>query len=228
MKFEIVKQWNMSKTFKAKQVAWNFDFQDETIVEKFTWSIDIEWMARNIWLIVWNSWTWKTTIAKELFWNNIHNFTQYNSDKSILDDIELNAEETTKLFCNVWLWSVKTRFKNYNVLSNGERMRFELAYILANKEKEVVYDEFTSVVDRTIAKTMSLCINKNIKKYDKRIILISCHKDIIEHLQPDWIFDTDTFTFTHGKTAPLKDSHWNSILSKAVQESGENIASFTI
>lgn len=55
----------------------------------------------------------------------------------------------------------------------------------------IVFDEFTSVVDRRVAETMCIATNKTIHKLNKQIVVISCHYDILNWLQPDWVFDTN-------------------------------------
>ncbi|WP_323736259.1 hypothetical protein PXD04_10310 [Methanosphaera sp. ISO3-F5] len=112
-----------------------------------------------------------------------------------------------KTLNSVGLNTVWSYLKPFKVLSNGEKMRAELAKVLLEDETISIFDEFTSVVDRTIAKTTSLAVSKAIKRSDKKIILISCHEDIIEYLQPDWIFNTDTFTFQENTVK--KNQHSN-------------------
>ena len=56
-------------------------------------------------------------------------------------------------------------------------------------------DEFTSVVDRTVAKIASHSVEKAFRKSKKKFVAISCHYDIIEWLQPDWIIDLENFKF---------------------------------
>lgn len=62
-------------------------------------------------------------------------------------------------------------------------------------ERVVVIDEWTSVVDRTVAKVMSHCIAKHARKTGKRIVLCSCHYDVVEWLNPDWIIDCNRQEF---------------------------------
>ena len=57
------------------------------------------------------------------------------------------------------------------------------------------FDEFTSVVDRTVAQIGSLAMQKAIRRQGKKFIAITCHYDVEEWLQPDWIFCTDDMTF---------------------------------
>ena len=60
--------------------------------------------------------------------------------------------------------------------------------ILINRSKSILIDEYTSVVDRDVAKAMSNAVQKYIRRTNKKIILASCHYDIMEWLQPDWIY----------------------------------------
>ena len=50
-------------------------------------------------------------------------------------------------------------------------------------------DEFTSVVNRDVAKSMSHALQRYIRQKDLKIVIASCHFDIIEWLQPDYVFN---------------------------------------
>ena len=76
--------------------------------------------------------------------------------KCSLDDI-------TKSFNAVGFSSPPSWLKSYNVLSNGEKMRVDLARALLENKELFVFDEFTSVVDRYIAKIGSLAVQKTIR-----------------------------------------------------------------
>lgn len=86
--------------------------------------------------------------------------------------------------------------KSYHVLSNGEKMRCDIARAMVENKEMFVFDEFTSVVDRNIAKVASLAIQKAIRKNDRQFIAVTCHHDVQEWLMPDWVFNTDTMTFS--------------------------------
>jgi GNAT superfamily N-acetyltransferase len=64
----------------------------------------------------------------------------------------------------------------------------------------IVIDEWTSVVDRTVAKVMSHCIQKHARKTGKKIVLMSCHYDVIEWLNPDWVIDANKQTFENRRS----------------------------
>lgn len=145
--------------------------------------------------------TGKTTIARQLFKDKLENDFQYKS-KSVIDDMpkECNIEQISKMFYAVGFGSVPSWLKPYSVLSNGEKMRVDLARKLL-QDDFIVFDEFTSVVDRRVAETMCIATNKTIHKLNKQIVVISCHYDILNWLQPDWVFDTNEmkcfFTMSH-------------------------------
>src|SRR5699024_12211312 len=84
------------------------------------------------------------------------------------DDIE----EIQRIFYTVGFGSVPSWLKPYHVLSNSEKMRVDLARMLLSK-KIIVFDEFTSVVDRQVAKAMSIAIKKAMKHFpEKKFIAI--------------------------------------------------------
>lgn len=101
-----------------------------------------------------------------------------------------DADEARTRLGAVGLNSIPAMLRPYHVLSTGEKFRADLARRLKD---DAVIDEFTSVVDRTVAKSCSYALRRFVDKSEmRRIVLASCHYDIIEWLQPDWIFDTNT------------------------------------
>jgi len=91
--------------------------------------------------------------------------------------------------------TIPSWLKPYHVLSNGEKFRVELAKRLIESDEMIIFDEFTSVVDRQVAKIASHAVQKYIRKNKKQFVAISCHYDVIDWLQPDWIYDTAHHTF---------------------------------
>ena len=109
-----------------------------------------------------------------------------------------NINEIIEILSKVGFSSPPCWCKPYNVLSNGQKFRVDLARLLLEKDF-IVIDEFTSVIDRQVAKIGSIAISKYLKNNDnnKKFIALSCHRDIIEYLQPDWIIDTDRMSFEY-------------------------------
>lgn len=193
--FDIIKQVKPQKTFRVASVIGKFDLQSEQITEHFKGEINMpdKWQ---IGLIVGKSGTGKTTIAKQLFPNSYITNYEYNAE-TVLDDMPKNAsvEEITSAFNSVGFSSPPSWLKPYSVLSNGQKMRVDLARAILEQNDLFVFDEFTSVVDRNVAQIGSFAMQKAIRKTDKQFIAVTCHFDVIDWLLPDWIFNTDTMTF---------------------------------
>lgn len=137
---------------------------------------------------------------------------------------KVSVDEITKMFYSVGFGSVPSWLKPYSVLSNGEKMRVDLARALLEKDF-VVFDEFTSVVDRNVAQTACLAIAKAIKNTQKQFVAISCHYDILQWIQPDWVFDTDEMKSFFMSAHERKK---NSQFGYVKEVSGQNLGSIII
>jgi len=190
--FDIVKEVDIKSTFRVKSVMGAFDITAEKIKERFTGNIDLENKEWNVGLIVGASGTGKSTIAKELFGEYLFEGYKY-TNQSVIDDMPEHSsiKEVQHVFTSVGFASPPSWLKPYSVLSNGEKMRVDLARGILENRDMIAFDEFTSVVNREVAKTGSYAISKAVRKMDKKFIAIACHKDIIDWLEPDWIYDTD-------------------------------------
>lgn len=217
--FDIIKTSNPEKTYRVSSVLSAFDLDIDKVKEHFKGSIDIENKEWNVGLIVGSSGTGKSTIAKEVFPESYIFEQNYNSI-SVIDDMpkEKSIQEITKTFASVGFASPPSWLKPYSVLSNGEKMRCDLAKSILDEKELIVFDEFTSVVNREVAKTGSFAIQKAVRKLHKKFIAVTCHSDITEWLLPDWIFNTDNMTFQYfegQKKNPefnieiRKSSSWN-------------------
>jgi ABC-type lipoprotein export system ATPase subunit/GNAT superfamily N-acetyltransferase len=144
----------------------------------------------NIGVIYGGSGTGKTTILKHCFKKEIDK-AHFDNSISLISNFDwLEPKEATLLLTQMGLASVPCWLRPHNTLSNGEQYRANLAYIVGKaKENDVILiDEYTSVVDRDVAKSMSNALQKYIRRNNKKIVLASCHFDIMEWLQPDWIY----------------------------------------
>lgn len=105
-----------------------------------------------------------------------------------------DAQDAIKRLAAVGLNSIPAWCRPFDVLSTGEMFRAEMARRL--KDGACV-DEFTSVVDRNVARSCSAAIHRYIKETDtKRVVFATCHYDVIPWLDPDWVYDTATGAMT--------------------------------
>ena len=65
----------------------------------------------------------------------------------------------------------------------------------------VVFDEFTSVVDRNVAQIGSAAVAKAIRggAIRCRFVAVTCHYDVAEWLEPDWVVDMADRTCTRRR-----------------------------
>ena len=114
----------------------------------------------------------------------------FDNSKSVLSNFApMQPEEAAKLLSSMGLASVPSWIRPFSTLSNGEQYRASIAKVVSENELSLI-DEYTSVVDRNVAKSMSNALAKFVRREgNKRIILATCHYDILDWLQPDWIFD---------------------------------------
>jgi ABC-type ATPase with predicted acetyltransferase domain len=80
-------------------------------------------------------------------------------------------------------------------------MRVDIARALCLKQQLIVFDEFTSVVNREIAKVSAFAIGKAVRRTSKRFVAVTCHYDVIDWLEPDWMFCTDDMSFSKKNSA---------------------------
>jgi len=193
--FDIVKKHEPKSTFRIESVKGTFDLNSNLIEEHFKGNIDIDekWQ---IGLIVGHSGTGKSTIANQLFSDVLIDKFDYKAE-SILDDMpkDKSVEEICKTFNSVGFSSPPSWLKPYSVLSNGEKMRVDLAKAILSDNECFAFDEFTSVVDREVARIGSFAMQKAIRKTNKKFIAITCHHDVEDWLLPDWVFNTNNMTF---------------------------------
>lgn len=142
----------------------------------------------NIGVVLGGSGTGKTTILKKC---GQLKQPKFDLEKPLISNFDwLNPKEATLLLSSIGLSSVPAWLRPFHLLSNGEQYRATLAYLVSSaKNNEVILvDEYTSVVDRDVAKAMSFSLQKYVRKNNKKIILASCHYDILEWLMPDWTY----------------------------------------
>lgn len=187
----------IQRTDRVKAVERIFDMSAKELSEvHFDCELRIDDKAWNVGLIVGPSGSGKTTIAKYLFERVSHNY-DWPEDQSVLDGFSecLDVDTIVETISRVGFNSPPNWLRPFRALSTGEKFRVTAARAILEEIDPVVIDEFTSVVDRTVAKIGSCAVARTIRRKNKRFVAVSCHYDIIDWLQPDWVLDTASMSF---------------------------------
>jgi len=199
---EVILKSDINKEFRC-QVAANsldIDVEKKSIHHLKVNNVKIpnKW---NIGLVYGNSGSGKTTMIKHLFGDKIFN-VKLNEDEPIINQLpkKMSYEDCATVLNGIGLNSVPCWIRPLKTLSNGQRARAEAVYLMTKSDDIVFIDEWTSVVDRTVAKAMSLCLYKYAKRNNKKIILCSCHQDVLEWLHPDWMINCNKQKFILPKS----------------------------
>lgn len=197
--FNIVKTIKKSTSFRDCTTYDRFNMNNSSLRQVFSGTIEYpdNW---NIGLVIGASGTGKSTILNELYSEYLDNYT-YNNDKSVLDNMPDNVttQDVHKAFNSVGFSSTPSWLKPYNVLSNGEKMRVDLARAILLNRDIIVFDEFTSVVDRQVAKVGAFATQKSVRREKKKFIAFTCHYDVEQWLMPDFVFSTDEMKTLYKK-----------------------------
>ncbi len=162
-------------------------------------------------VIVGRSGTGKTSIGKQIWADTPIYNPAWQADKPIIDQIAIgdSIDKATTCLSAVGLGTVPVWLRPHHVLSNGEQFRANLARALADEPNHLIIDEFSSVVDRQIACIGASAFAKAWKRTKgKQAILLTCHYDVLNWLEPDWVYNTDTGEFTVNDRGSLRQQRW--------------------
>lgn len=192
-KFTISRTSPISQSIRVRQLEALFDVPRQA-EETLTWQGDLSGLDApwNVGLIVGPSGSGKSTLLRERFGSP--RCLDWDAD-SVIDafDSSFAMQEIASVCQAVGFNTIPAWRRRFAVLSNGEQFRVTLARLMLEAGTDVVpIDEFTSVVDRQVAKIGSHAVQKYARRHDKRIVCASVHDDIIDWLQPDWIIQMPT------------------------------------
>jgi Fe-S cluster assembly ATPase SufC len=194
--YEVFLQSELSKTFYCEKAANSLDIDvQKKSIHHVKIDIDLD-NDFNVGVFLGASGGGKTTLAKQIFGNEIFDI-KLNEDLPIIDqfDQKYSYDERANMLSGIGLTSVMTWIRPIKTLSNGQKARAESAWLMSSTKDLIVIDEWSSVVDRTVAKVMSHCVQKFARKFKKKIILLSCHNDVLDWLDPDFIVDCNKQDF---------------------------------
>jgi ABC-type lipoprotein export system ATPase subunit len=195
--YHVKLQSEVFKTFRCVRAANSLDIDADkkSIHELKIEGADIT-SPFNIGLILGASGSGKTTLAKQIYGDKVFE-SNIDFSKPVIDQFpeEMSYDDCASTLSGIGLTSVPCWIRPIYTLSNGQRARAEAALALISPSEFIVIDEWTSVVDRTVAKVMSHCVQKLARRTQKKIVLLSCHYDVVEWLNPDWIIDCNKQQF---------------------------------
>lgn len=188
---KIVRSTPIVTSGRVLQMMGIFDVQKarESRVE---WDVSLPLEAKpwSIGLIVGPSGCGKSTIAREVFGANVIDRFDWPADRSVIDAFpeSMGIKDVSGLLSSVGFSSPPSWLRPFHVLSTGEQFRVFVARVLAESPDLAVIDEFTSVVDRTVAQIGPAAIAKAVRASGRKLVAVTCHYDVLEWLQPDWVY----------------------------------------
>jgi GNAT superfamily N-acetyltransferase len=204
MKVEVHNRVSDYDSYRAARVKSLFNAESGCNFD-ITADLDIEGLNWQIGVIVGPSGSGKTSLGKRVFGTDkiINLEDGWPNDRPIVDAIAPggNFDEVTGALSNVGLGSVPSWLRPFGVLSNGEKFRAGLARLCVERPDEAVVDEFTSVIDRQIARIGAQAFQKAWRRGNngQRVVLLTPHYDILDWVEPDWVFDTKDCRFERGR-----------------------------
>jgi predicted ABC-type transport system involved in lysophospholipase L1 biosynthesis ATPase subunit len=192
----------VSASPRARQLEGLFDVPHATS-QTLRWDGEVDFDAHpwHLGLVVGPSGAGKSTLVRELFGEHVGlDWT----GASVVDDFaeRLSMADIAAVCQAVGFNTIPAWLRPYRVLSTGEQFRVDLARRMLELGDPIVVDEFTSVVDRQVAKVGSYAVAKYVRRHDRRLVAATCHLDVIDWLQPDWTFEPATMTLTWRSLQP--------------------------
>jgi len=184
---------NIERTFdqplsvRSRQVASMFDLEKHHLKEKWKFNVSLpeHW---KIGAIIGPSGSGKSTVLKNAFGEESLGF-DWPEQGTVIDGFpeSIPIKDVIKALSSVGFSSAPNWIRPFQVLSNGEKFRASLARCIVESNDFLIIDEYTSVVDRTVAKVASEAFGKAIRNSTKRVVVASCHDDFLDWLRPDWV-----------------------------------------
>lgn len=205
---DLVVETQLDHTPRVKQLSGMFDVPArEKLAHHWKGDLPLDERDWNVGLIVGPSGAGKSSIARELFGEEMKFDWKAGS---VVDDFAAKHSigEIAEICSAVGFNTIPSWMKPFSVLSTGEKFRVDLARRMLECESELILvDEFSSVVDRQVAQIGSHAVQKYVRKRGKKFVAVTCHYDVIDWLQPDWLLEPATMTFQWRSVQRRPDIH---------------------
>lgn len=204
MKVEVRNRVSDFNSYRAARVKSLFNAENGCNFD-LTAELDFDGLDWTIGVVVGPSGSGKTSIGKKIFGDEafIYDYSKgWPADKPIVDAIAPGGtfDDVTGALASVGLGTVPSWLRPFHVLSNGEQFRAGLARLVCERPEKAVVDEFTSVIDRQIARIGAQAFQKAWRRGNtgQKVVLLTPHYDILDWVEPDWVFDTKDLRFERG------------------------------
>ena len=195
---------------RVLQVRGMFDLAAAKTSE-LEWNVALPLADRpwHVGLIVGPSGCGKSTIARQLWPAATDVHIEWPTDAAILDGFPaaLGIQRIAEILSSVGFASPPAWLRPFHVLSTGQQFRVTLARLIAaaladggplaprtdaaepaKPRSPIVFDEYTSVVDRTVARIGSAALEKTVRRQGLQFVAVTCHEDVEAWLNPDWVY----------------------------------------
>lgn len=200
----------VKRSARVLQVAGMFDVPDPgqhrlsfevphdlSVIENGDW---------NVGLIVGPSGSGKSVTAREVFGDAVVGPAPWYEDRAVVDNFpdDMPVKDVVALLNSVGFSSPPAWLRPFRVLSVGEQFRVSVARALSDPHYRslCVMDEFTSTVDRRVAQIGSHAVQRAVRGRGQRFVAVTCHFDVIDWLQPDWVYRPDSVDFEWRRLQP--------------------------
>jgi GNAT superfamily N-acetyltransferase len=185
-------------TPRVAQLRGLFDLPAEA-TSRLEWTVRLPLEERpwHIGLITGPSGCGKSTIARHLWPAELARSSNlaWPVGHALVDGFPagMSIKDVAGLLSAVGFSSPPVWLRPFAVLSTGQQFRATLARLLAEALVDpgrplIVLDEYTSVIDRTVARIGSAALARALRGRGLRFVAVSCHDDVIDWLQPDWVY----------------------------------------
>ncbi len=93
-------------------------------------------------------------------------------------------ESSLENLCLAGLSDAFLMIRRVSELSDGQVYRYKLALLINSDARVWIADEFCSILDRTTAKIVAFCLQKQARRLRKTLIVATTHEDLYDDLNP--------------------------------------------
>lgn len=206
------------------QENFDYDFDGESKFYPYELPKEVLETDFQILAIVGASGSGKSTLLKEFSFYD-KDLIEYDNSKAIVSNFKDTDDAKTRLSA-VGLNSMPVWCRPRKVLSVGEGFRADLAL---NINSNTIFDEFTSTIDRNVAKSTCNSISRYIREHElKNVVFCSCHNDYIPYLKPDIVIDLEEEKVYDCRGECLGKTSLSKCTNQIEKTFGEYLGSITI